>query len=264
MHYLCNMKQIISAILSLCLALPALAAPDYYLTGSFNDWKPNLSAYKFSQDGDIYTLHLESLSGDFKITTSAWEHQYGCDTPIEYGRTYRCIESGNAYNMTLAVGTGKNLTITFDGKYKTIKIEGEINLYLVGDFNGWIVSPAYLFQKEEGLYVLRTRNFSGAFKVVSSDSSVSLGIGGKVPRDTEMNLEHFGAEMRFDGIADSSQKIKITVNPDSDLSVVGTLPVEEAAGTPVYYNLNGLKVENPSKGIYIRRTGSITEKVIIR
>lgn len=33
---------------------------------------------------------------------------------------------------------------------------------------------------------------------------------------------------------------------------------------PVYYNLNGIKVENPSNGIFIMKKGSKTSKVIIR
>lgn len=39
---------------------------------------------------------------------------------------------------------------------------------------------------------------------------------------------------------------------------------ESAGGKPVYYNIQGVRVNNPSAGLYIERKGSKSEKVIIR
>ena len=41
------------------------------------------------------------------------------------------------------------------------------------------------------------------------------------------------------------------------------MPDKDNADTE-YYNLQGIRIANPVSGIYIRRTGSRTEKVIIR
>ena len=43
----------------------------------------------------------------------------------------------------------------------------------------------------------------------------------------------------------------------SDIAVDDNAPVE-------YYNLQGVRVENPANGLYIRRQGSKAEKVIVR
>ena len=50
---------------------------------------------------------------------------------------------------------------------------------------------------------------------------------------------------------------------DGDQS--GVVSVEEVENAPVeYYNLNGQRVANPSNGIFIRKQGSKTSKVVIR
>lgn len=49
---------------------------------------------------------------------------------------------------------------------------------------------------------------------------------------------------------------------NSNMAVDG---IESADGIPAeYYNLNGMKVSEPAQGIFIRRQGSKTEKVVIR
>ena len=52
---------------------------------------------------------------------------------------------------------------------------------------------------------------------------------------------------------------------DFDPGMSAVENIEEAANAPVeYYNLSGVKVAEPTSGIYIRRQGSKTEKVVIR
>ncbi len=38
--------------------------------------------------------------------------------------------------------------------------------------------------------------------------------------------------------------------------------IDDSDAAPVYYNLQGARVENPDKGIYIKVTGSKSEKVL--
>ena len=52
---------------------------------------------------------------------------------------------------------------------------------------------------------------------------------------------------------------------DSEGDQSGVVSVEEVENAPVeYYNLNGQRVANPSNGIFIRKQGSKTSKVVIR
>ena len=50
----------------------------------------------------------------------------------------------------------------------------------------------------------------------------------------------------------------------SDLSAIGEIERDPDADAPaVYYNLQGVRVENPGPGAYIRVRGSKAEKVFI-
>ena len=52
---------------------------------------------------------------------------------------------------------------------------------------------------------------------------------------------------------------------DSEGGQSGVISVEEVENAPVeYYNINGMRVANPSNGIFIRKQGSKTTKVVIR
>lgn len=52
-----------------------------------------------------------------------------------------------------------------------------------------------------------------------------------------------------------------TANPDAATSAVLEVAEDEA---PVYFNLQGVRVDNPEKGLYIKVTGSKAQRVIIR
>ena len=59
---------------------------------------------------------------------------------------------------------------------------------------------------------------------------------------------------------------QINVYCENDLSgVEDIIAGEEDNNAPVeYYNINGVRVENPAAGLYIKRQGSKVSKVIIR
>ncbi len=77
-------------------------------------------------------------------------------------------------------------------------------------------------------------------------------------------------EKDIKGLATSGLKIKgfaVTVtgvtlqyfSENASVTSIETEPAEPA----VFYNLNGMRVDNPSKGIYIKRQGSKVSKVIL-
>lgn len=59
---------------------------------------------------------------------------------------------------------------------------------------------------------------------------------------------------------ESDFNLPLTVNNESAVAVVET---EEDAPV-IYYNLNGQRVQNPSNGVFIRKQGSKTSKIIVR
>ena len=126
------MRKILTLLMMVFICIASQAATSFYLTGTFNGWKPDQSQYQFKESNGIYTLKVSSLTGDFKVTTSDWSQQFGCDSPIEYGKTYKCVRASNGHNMILSEGTANNILITFDLANQTVRVDGNATLYLVG------------------------------------------------------------------------------------------------------------------------------------
>ena len=251
------------AFLAACLWSGAFAK-DFYLAGGFNGWNPNDQSCKFEENNGAYTLFMESLSGDFKITTYDWSEQFGCASTIEYGNTYPCVQSDNGYNIVLPDDPATDITITFDYNNKTVRFDKSETLYLVGDFNDWLTLPAYAFTLgDDGLYTLRTENFSGRFKIASQGYKYNFGMGGEVVLGGEHAMSHDGADMTFAG---AGSRLLITLNPDStDSGAASALALPEDCDCAVeYYNLQGIRVSAPAHGIYIRRCGDKLEKIRVQ
>lgn len=264
--------------------MPSLAK-DFYLTGEFNGWTPNQSAVKFQETEGVYTLELKEIRGELKITTSAWEEQYGCESEIQYGITYPVIMSGNGYNMSLPENPAKDITIIFDYNEKTIRFDKNVDLYLVGDFNEWMPLPKYKFRKAADIYELRINNFVGRFKIATEDYSLSFGKSGELIMNEESPVVEDGEDMNFNGAGENG-KIKITFNPYSSLNEEESPslpedgdqeppqdPEEEfskvdkltfnPAGSNSYYDLTGKRARVLRGGIYILRDGNNYKKIYI-
>ena len=252
-----------AALIFLVFTFLTSEAKDFYLTGEFNGWNPNQQSSKFSEDNGVYTLFLESISGELKITTYDWSEQFGCNSRIEYGRTYNCVQTGNGANMILPDNPALNITVTFDYNNRTVRFDKTEVFYLVGDFNEWLTLPEYAFTFEDGVYTLRTPSFSGRFKIATEDYSRSFGIAKEIFQDSEQIMSEGGGDMTFAG---AEGPIVITFNPDSRNSGVNMNRETDCGneGPIEYYNLQGVRVLNPSSGIYIKRRGSASEKILIR
>ena len=56
----------------------------------------------------------------------------------------------------------------------------------------------------------------------------------------------------------------ILIDEKESAGINGTVSDTDNADAPVeYYNLQGIRVNNPTSGVYIRRQGSTTTKVLI-
>ena len=66
------MKKFCALLALLCVAAVAFAGPDFYLRGHDGVWFEVRDEYKFKQEGDVYTLHVDKLTSEyaFKIATA--------------------------------------------------------------------------------------------------------------------------------------------------------------------------------------------------
>lgn len=139
------MKKLYMLLMALLVCVAANAAPDLYLRGAISgsSW-PALEKYKFTQDGDIYTLNVDKLSGQFKIADKNWgADNYGGPTNptrVNIDTEYTLVSNGQ--NLQ-ANGSFSNITITFNRATKVMKITGQaaeatITYVLNGNFgDGW-------------------------------------------------------------------------------------------------------------------------------
>ena len=105
---------------------PVVEYPTLYIRGNNTNWEAR-DSHKFTREGDVYTLTLPSLDGEFKIADANWgnvQHTY-TDATISAAGTYTF-----KYNNTLGVNTKasglKNVTISFT--YNKSNPKGDLNV----------------------------------------------------------------------------------------------------------------------------------------
>ena len=148
------------------------------------------------------------------------------------------------------------------------------NIYLRGQINGWRADNNYRFtHRGDGVYTLVVKNLNGEFKIANSRDdwagNVDYGFDGSIPFDTPVELVYQGRNTRLGD--ESKPELTLIFNwnnktltaSTTGYSGVESLP-EVDGETPVYFNLQGMKVENPSGGIYIRVSNGKSTKVLMK
>lgn len=253
---------------------PVTGGTAYYLAGAVNNWASDNQAYRFTESGGRYTLSLSRLAGEFKIVTADWSQQFGCASKLSYGQVYSCVMADYGYNMQLADSEGTNVVITFDPANRSVEVKGMPTLYLTGDFNNWAIQNLYAFTYADGTYTLTTHDFSGRFKIVNDDWNIQFGTNGSDAFGTDRAYPLSSAagsdgDISFWGAGGSRLKLTLKTNDRAVSKVMADIMPDEtvvpAEDAPVeYYNLQGVRVNCPSHGIYIRRCGTKVEKIAVK
>lgn len=90
------------------------APVDLYLVGDFNTWTPADPTYKMANEGDTYTISLESLAaGQFKIMGDTWTLSYGAEGDPSWEEAQPVDVTVNA-PMNAWSGSGCNFNTTED------------------------------------------------------------------------------------------------------------------------------------------------------
>jgi len=183
-------------------------------------------------------------------------------------------EAGNYYMM---IDT-RNLTATIEkSAYQDTEVQ-YCSLFLIGGATdgGWSVeSGTPLYQSKESPYIYS--NGSATLKAAPESFKIARTLKGGGTFDSKYYYFKDSADdakISTDGTDDRQWSVsaagsyKIIVNTvDSSITIDSSAGVEnvEASGAaliPVYYNLQGQKVANPEKGIYIKVTGNRAEKIV--
>ncbi len=296
------MKKIFTSFAAVLVACTSLFAQDanqtWGLVGLFNNWLLESPLYFTSNGNGTYTATADEFRGDFKIlranTSGAmtWSLAWGLDaaTTLNPGEEMQAILGGSANillpedvrytNVTFTLTEGSNpeidpVTISFTGTAQAV----ESTFELVGEFNNWTIggdAACYFEDKGNGLWQYTYEgDFEGAFKISKNGTWTAYynvpecKIGETyqlaAPADAEGNIIPLESESPW-------VNPTFTLNIHDDLTADFTVTVDNAGvegieadeNVPaVYYNLQGIRVENPENGLFIKKAGSKVEKVFV-
>lgn len=280
------MKKFYTMLVALCVAVAANAA-DWYLIGAFNGWTLGDESAKFTQQEDgTFVLELEELTSSFKINDGDWVNQFSSNgAEIELGKPYS-VKSGDGANMTfLNIGAITNARLVLNTSNNTLTITGvekEIDLAwflcgINGEWGDW--SDKYKFTKTDTKGVFELKG------VELNDSTT------KTIKVSAANwIEQYGANADSQAINNdclSTSLGKVSYGGDIQISLSGTWDVtwdynnliisfspgsnsgveniEFNAAEPIeYYNLQGIRVNSPTSGLFIAKQGNKTTKVFVK
>ena len=288
-----KMKKLYFALAALVMGATAFAQ-DYYVIGdnvngaswALADENAKMSPVE-GQD-NVYSVTIETLGTGFKINDGTWEKEHPnfgsngeailLDTPYEYttGDT-----SGNiAFDGFTAV---KNAVVTLDLNAATITVSGEaegaVKWYFVSDriAEGWTVAEGGLEMEGDDTEISCVANLiesdasKPAFKISNTGWGKQYGHGefsadainadclstelAEVGSEDAMPIDLVGAYL----VTFNFETSTVTFAPAAGVADVAV----DANVAPVYYNLQGVRVNNLVEGnVYIAKRGNEAIKFV--
>ena len=269
------------------------------INGSAN-WDATAGEPFVDEDGDgIYTLTLTSLEGEFKVLKDAdWAGSHvlvnNWDTYFALDQVFQIENADGAGNIKLPLyHVWNGVTLTLDTNALTLSATAtedidntptEDNWTLVGsDINGeqnWNEKGGLEFtdDDEDGVLTLTLESLSGEFKILKNKTwagSYILMYGeGPFIAGQEFVLENNnngGNIVMEEGLTLTDVTLSLLVMDGTvtlwaeESSTSGIEGIEIESNEAVeYFNLQGVRVDNPENGLFIRKQGSKVAKVLVK
>ena len=276
------------------LDLSKNANPVLYVVGNningTEDWD---KGGEMDYDNGVYTWTGTELGSGFKINNGTWDDEFNI------GAGEGKLVLGTPYKVSIGDGTGniefedyiavKNPKVVFDPVTNTITVTGEgvepslpegpIDLYIVGfNVNGaadWDAGLKMTYDESKDLYTWSGTQLGSGFKINNGTWAAEFNIGageGKLILGDPYNVAIGDGTGNIEFAGD----IEVVYNPEVTFSLTNKVltVTGEASGLDTinkesnavveYYNLQGVKVANPEKGIIIKKQGDSISKVMIR
>ncbi len=286
------MKKFYFFLVALVLGVMSASAIDYYLIGGFQ--KPNVWTLKdpaclFEAQGDgTYVLDYEGqLTSGFKINDGTWSNDaanFGSNgtklalgTPYNYGvggsTSDISLEEGVVDNPHLVLDTN-NGTLTITGQQAEVKITYDIWGNLPDQAEAW--SATTLTNVEGDIWVAKDVNVTaqsdfGIRELTNGSQSNWIWATGN-NEISGIGTFACGIQAESDGVNFSIAPGKWTLSFNaatmelvvtSGTDAVEGIEVEENVA-PVYYNLQGVRVAEPTNGLYIVVRGDKVAKELVK
>lgn len=242
-----------------------------------------------------------AFSGGFKITEGNWDVSYGSNgEDIIVGEPYTLGTAGNVLSdRYLSVkNASMKLEVAQDGLILTLNGDPEVNpnwnpdaapeLYVRGLYDVWdaVAERKLTFDEEAKRYSLIGVEMTGAtgFKVADSSwgkynfgagtAEETLPINANNNSTTLFNGSQENAQIDLTGsynfyvfftdddFKSSSIEVEVYTADEDPYAGVAAIAADEADAPAVYYNLQGVQVENPTTGLYIVKQGNKVSKIV--
>ena len=271
-------KQLLATAAIAAMALGASAetnlstradAPEvnYYAVGAFQDWNPENAAVFTYADG-VYTLTANASA--MKISTAKGDWDTFNAATIAPAAEEGKFEVKADYQFTLEYEA--TWTVTIDHNNQTIKFTTDdpkpavTDIYVRGGMNDWGAVDEWKMTTTDGnLYTLAGVSISSdvQFKIADSSwGSVDYGASEPVAPNTAVVLSFQGGNIKLtESVENATIEFNLT-DKTLKVSTGNSVSAIESENAAVYYNLQGVKVANPSEGnVYIVKKGSKVSKV---
>lgn len=227
-----------------------------------NDWIQGSEAFRIRKNDDG-TYKMDSFSIWFRTI----ENREGAEDQVNRMRVFRLERT---YENVRFVSFSDeipepDLTPEPDPEPDPETIE----LYLVGDnYGNWsTVEEDYHFTRDENVYTLELDSLEGEWKIWDGTWGFNFGCGASQPRFNHETISYFDAgkfnvnseipvTITFTLVEGSAEKgtnigSRILISRDeSALNGIGG--IENETGAVRYFNLQGIEIDRPSQGIYIK------------
>lgn len=235
------------------------------------------------------------------ITNNNWDDAYGvsdADITLSINTPLQLTKGGDNIYFSGALTQGvNNATVKWNTSTYTVEVvaaESDIvadypELYMTGSFNEWATPGEsgsilgtrtgyyYAFNVDlgtSGSVTFKVASANWATEFAGAEDGVIVGeepvtVVNKNTKDLTTNLtgeqtlvfDMNSMQMWFGEVPEMGDNGDGEGEGDGDNNAIHSINVNNAA--PVYYNLNGVKVNNPDKGVYIIRQGNKTSKVVL-
>ena len=254
-----------------------------FLRGNVNNWEVD-EAWKFTETSEnVYELKDVKLQGYFKIADAIWKDvNVGSSdgTKLKIGQANYAVNGGDSKNFSLD-GTYQCSSIKLDmtGNTPVVTITGEATtsgIFVSSDVNQWCsgdnTAEWELADNGAGYYTIEKNLQDSDFNIVINNKI--YGIEGTetvtidydesyilVENAQKIALQEETAAGAFEVTISDSGEVLLIVS-EGEYSGVADITINENKSVE-YFTVQGVKVENPNNGIFIKRQGNKVSKVIL-
>lgn len=245
------------------------------MIGDFNSW--NYDKQMLELNPNIWYTLFSSVEGNFKFRANQnWNNQYGAADlfTISGDGQFPILQDGDQFNCQKLNFVA--FILDLNSNQLTIKtdISSVSPLALRGEMTDWSWDGKYCMTEIPGsqyVYSVTLPSIQAGMKFKLADldwynsySTQNLEMKlGETYGLTERGWENMAFAESYEGpVIIQYDRLHNTIRAIADPNAVES--IEATEDKTIYYNLQGVKVENPKTGVFIRVSNGKTEKVMMK